>query len=184
MRVKYNAPVVLTFTLLCLAVHSADRLIFWDITRRFFAVGTTMQVSNPVDWWRLFGHVLGHDGLAHLVGNMTFLLLLGPGLEEKYGSLSLLEMILLTAGITGVVTVLFLPAGLMGASGVVFMMILLSSFVNVRGGEIPLTFLLVAILFLGQEFAAAFRDDNISQAAHLLGGACGGAFGLLNMHKK
>jgi len=38
-----------------------------------------------------------------------------------------------------------------GASGVVFMFILLSSFVNFKKGRIPITFILVVIIYLGGE---------------------------------
>ena len=179
MKITYNAPVILTFTFSAVAVLIAGAATGGAITQRFFTVGTTMDLASPVDWWRLVGHVLGHADASHLVGNLAFILLLGPGLEEKYGSLNILEMIVITALVTGVVTVLFLPAGLLGASGIVFMMILLGSFANARGGELPLTFLLVAVLYVGREFVAAFRDDSISQLAHILGGACGAGFGMI-----
>lgn len=179
MKITYNAPVVLTFTFGAVAVLIAGTMTGGSITRDFFTVGTTMRLSSPVDWWQLIGHVLGHADASHLVGNLAFILLLGPGLEEKYGSLNLLEMLVITALITGAVTVLFLPTGLLGASGIVFMMILLGSFANAREGELPLTFILVALLYLGRECVAAFRDDSISQLAHILGGACGAGFGLL-----
>jgi membrane associated rhomboid family serine protease len=67
----------------------------------------------------------------------------------------------------------------MGASGVVFMMILLSSFTNFSHGEIPLTFILVLILYLGVQLYNSFGSDNISQFAHIIGGLCGSFFGFL-----
>jgi rhomboid protease GluP len=103
--------------------------------------------------------------------------LVGPIVEEKYGSKSLLIMILITALITGILNILFFNAGLLGASGIVFMLILLSSFTNVRSGEIPVTFILVAILFLGREVFESLQNDNISQFAHIIGGICGSVFG-------
>ena len=66
----------------------------------------------------------------------------------------------------------------MGASGIVFMMILLSSFTNIRSGEIPLTFVLVVLMYLTREVVTAFSDeDSISQLAHIAGGLCGSLFG-------
>ena len=178
MKIRYNAPIVLTFTFLCVGILIIDFFVPGDFTGRFFAVQNSMRVTDLGDWWRLFGHVLGHADMTHLIGNLAFLLLLGPVLEEKWGSFRLLEMILITAGITGLVVVLLLPGGLMGASGIVFMMVLLGSFVNVKSGEIPLTFILVGILFLGREIVDMSRENNIPQIAHLLGGACGAAFGM------
>ena len=73
--------------------------------------------------------------------------------------------------------VIALGIGLLGASGVVFMFILLSSVTNARRGRIPLTFVLVVLLFLGQEVWNGLTQDNVSQFAHVIGGLCGAAFG-------
>jgi membrane associated rhomboid family serine protease len=132
-----------------------------------------------LDGFRLVLHVIGHDGWAHLLSNFTFVLLIGPILEEKYGSLPLLFMMLVTAIVTGLLNVLLFSSGLLGASGIVFMMILLISFTNIRAGEIPLTFIFVVLLFLAKEIIAIFETNNISEFAHIVGGICGGAFGFL-----
>ena len=58
-------------------------------------------------------------------------------------------------------------------------MILLASFTNFKRGEIPLTFILILVLYLGQEVMNFFRSDNISQFAHIAGGFCGSLFGFL-----
>ena len=131
---------------------------------------------------RLFTHVLGHIDLAHLIGNMTLFLLLGPALEEKYGASRLLIVILAAALITGIIHNLFFPSMLLGASGVVFAMILLTSFTGFREGEIPVTFILVALLYLGQQVWEGITvRDSISNLSHILGGLVGsGAGWLLN----
>ena len=72
----------------------------------------------------------------------------------------------------------------MGASGVVFMMILLASMANMRGGEIPLTFIAVAIIYMGGEIVHSFRDDGVSHMAHLVGGAVGALFGFLGAARR
>ena len=105
-------------------------------------------------------------------------------LEENYGSRELLFMIVITALVTGVLNVIFFRSALMGASGVVFMMILLSSFTNFSHGEIPLTFILVLILYMGVQIVEIFNTDNISQFAHIVGGLCGSFFGFFRPEKK
>src|SRR5262249_30582320 len=107
------------------------------------------------------------------------ILLIGPILEERHGSRALLIMILLTALMTGLANLVFSTGVILGASGVVFMMILLASMANVRAREIPLTFIAIAIIYLGGEIIRSFREDNISQLAHLVGGVAGAAFGFL-----
>jgi len=84
---------------------------------------------------------------------------------------------LITAFVTGLLNTIFFSTGLLGASGIVFMLILLASFANIRDGEIPLTFVIVAALYLGQELVNSFKPDNVSQFAHILGGLAGAVFG-------
>ena len=99
--------------------------------------------------------------------------------KEKYGSRNLLMTILVTALVTGLVQFIFFPGtALLGASGVVFMMIVLNSFTEMRRGGIPLTMLLVVALYLGNEVVDGLSEsDNISQMTHIVGGLCGIVFG-------
>jgi rhomboid protease GluP len=99
--------------------------------------------------------------------------------EEKYRSVPLLKMMLVTALVTGLLNAAFFTTGLLGASGLAFMLILLASFTNHKEGELPLTFVLVVILFLAKEAVQAFAQDDISQFAHIIGGVCGSLFGFL-----
>lgn len=179
MKIQYNAPVTLSFTIICVLVLGSNSVLF-DQVMPYFTVYPHMDIGNPVDYFRLFSHVMGHGGWDHLVGNFTFILLLGPILEEKYGSQQLLFMMFITALITGILNVLIFSTGLLGASGIVFMFILLSSVVNAQKGKIPLTFILVALLFLGKEVMGILENDQISQFAHIVGGICGAAFGFMS----
>ena len=183
MRITYNAPVTLTFAMISTLVLMIDLVTGAGLTETFFVVGGTMSLTNPVDYVRLVTHAVGHAGWAHLVSNFAFILLLGPILEEKYGSGSLLFMMVVTALVTGILNILLFSTGLLGASGIVFMMILLSSFTNFRRGEIPLTFILVVLLYLTREIITASQTDNISQFAHIAGGLCGSLFGFLRPHR-
>ena len=125
----------------------------------------------------MFSHVIGHANFGHLLNNLTLLLLLGPILEEKYGSANLVWMMLATALATGIINVMFFSTGLLGASGIVFMLIILVSIVNVKRNSIPLSFILVSCIFVGNELFQSFARDNISQMAHIVGGAIGALFG-------
>ena len=83
-----------------------------------------------------------------------------------------------TALVTGVLQcVLFPRSGLLGASGIVFMLIMLSSLAGFSGG-IPVTMLLVAALYFGQQvYDIIFVHDNVANFMHIVGGLCGTAFG-------
>ncbi|MEO6130699.1 MAG: rhomboid family intramembrane serine protease [Saprospiraceae bacterium] len=177
MKLKYNSPVILGFSLLCVAVFLLDKLVAGNLLP-YFTVGY-VSLSNPVSILTLFTHVLGHVSWEHLIGNLSFILLIGPIIEEKFGSRWTLLMILVTAFMTGIFNLLFFHSGLLGASGIVFMLILLVSFTNSKHGEIPLTFILIAILFIGKEVIESLKADQISQFAHIMGGICGSVFGFI-----
>jgi hypothetical protein len=57
------------------------------------------------------------------------------------------------------------------------MMILLASFTNFTTGEIPLSFILILILYLGREILNSFESNNVSEFAHIVGGFIGSLFG-------
>lgn len=177
-KLQYNSPVILTFFFLSLAALVLDTLTGGRTTVLLFSVYRSSPAS-PLFYLRLFGHVLGHAGQEHFLGNMTLLLVIGPPLEEKYGSRPLLMGILLTALISGVLQCVFFPGtALLGASGIVFMLIMLSSLAGMRSGRLPLTLLLVAALYLGQQvYDILFVRDNVANFMHLVGGICGTGFG-------
>lgn len=176
MKIQYNSPVILSYTFICCIILALNPLTA-TMLMSIFTVYPTMSLTNPLDYFRLFSHAMGHGDWNHLLSNFTFILLLGPMLEEKYGSANLLTMMFLTALVTGILNVLLFSSGLLGASGVVFMMILLSSMTNLRQGKIPLTFILVVILFIGKEVLNIFTTNNVSESAHIIGGICGAVFG-------
>ena len=183
-RIQYNSPVILTFFFLSLAALVLDRLTGGWTNLYLFSV--YRSPISPLFFVRLLGHVLGHAGWDHFLGNMLLLLVVGPPLEEKYGSRTLLVGILLTAAVSGLLQCLFFPGvALLGASGIVFMLIMLSSLAGMRAGSIPITLILVAVLYLGQEvYSILFVQDNVANFMHLVGGACGTAFGFLAARKK
>jgi GlpG protein len=127
----------------------------------------------------MLGYTLGHANIQHLFGNLSLMLIIGPIIEEKYGSSKLLVMMGITALVTAILQIFFFREGLLGASGIVFMLILLASFTKTSGGGIPLTFILVLFFYLGNEFTSAFNNDNISQFAHIAGGLFGSIFGFV-----
>jgi len=177
-RITFNAPVTLGVVFAALAVILLGKLTGGASTQLLFMTYRHSFLS-PLTWLRLLTHVLGHSGWEHFAGNISYVLLLGPMLEEKYGSERLLEVICITAVVTGLINFLFFPhTALCGASGVVFAFILLTSFTSFRAGEIPLTFVLVAAVFIGQQVAEGLLvRDNVSNLSHIVGGLIGAAVG-------
>lgn len=185
LRISFNSPVVLSFTLICLAAYLLNRLTNGKSNLLLFEVYRS-PLTNPLTYVRMFTHVLGHASWSHLINNMTLLLVIGPLLEEKYGSADLLIVTVTTAFVTGIVHFIFFPGtALLGASGVVFAYILLSSFACIKDGSIPLTFILVTILYIGGQIVdGVFIKDNVSNLTHIIGGIIGAFFGYLSNVRK
>lgn len=179
-RVVNNAPAILAFTTMCmiaLLLHYAtnqysDRLIF-SVYRS--------SLKNPLTYLRFFTHVFGHADMSHFLNNMMTFVLIGPMLEEKYGTKDLSIIMAVTAFVTGLVHFIFFPGtGLLGASGVIFAFILLASFTEFKAGTIPITFILVAVIYIGnQVFQGIYFRDNVSNLTHIIGGVIGGVFGFM-----
>ncbi len=182
LKVKYNSPVVLTFAIIC-AVTLAINAITGGASNRLLFVVYRGSLADPLTYVRLFTHVLGHADLNHYVSNMMLFLLLGPMLEEKYGKRDIILVIAITALVTGLVFILMNPTGgLLGASGVVFAFIVLASMTSFQAGEIPLTLILVVVMYIGREVVSGISiQDNISQLAHIVGGLSGAACGYMAM---
>jgi len=186
MKIKYNAPTTLTFTLLSALVLLLSSTFVPGLTQEWFSTPAPFHANEARDYVKLFSHVLGHASIDHFISNFSFILLLGPILEATYGSIGMLVMTLVTALATGLLNALLFPGTmLLGASGIVFMMILLASFTNFNKGEVPLTFILVMAVYLGREvWAAVARNDNVSQFAHVIGGMVGSFFGFIRPAKR
>ena len=179
-RITFNAPAVLVFALACVAVQVLNVVTHGASNRLLFSTSRA-SLANPLTWLRCVTHVLGHADWGHLLNNMMLLLILGPMLEEKYGSKNIIFVMLATAIATAVLNMIFFPnVALLGASGIVFAMVLLASITSTDGHTIPLTFILVAVLYIGQQvYEGLFVADNISQLGHIVGGLVGSVLGFV-----
>ena len=177
-KISFNSPVILGFVGICFIAMILGMFTKGKSTELLFMTYHSSLLS-PLTYVRFFTHIFGHSGWEHFVSNMIYILLLGPMLEEKYGSKCIIGVIALTAVITGVFHyIFFYNAGLLGASGVCFAFIILASITGIRKGEIPLTFILVVAVFIGQQvFQGLTIRDDISNISHIIGGIVGGAMG-------
>ena len=177
-RIKWNAPFILAFVLLCLFTLVLNWITRGKSNELLFMVYHSSLLS-PLTYLRFFTHILGHADFSHFFANTAYLLLIGPIAEKQYGEKKLLIVFLTTAFLSGLINFIVFPnTALLGASGVVFALIMLSSFTQFKKGEIPITVVLVAIVFLGQQiYEGIFVADSISQLTHIIGGIVGGIFG-------
>jgi len=183
----YNSPVILTYVLLSFVALGLSWATNGFTNTLLFSVYPCSWI-DPFGYIRLVGHVVGHANFEHYFSNILIILLVGPMLEEKYGSWKLLIMLLATAMISGLLYKLFAPAGVaaLGASGVVFMLIILSSFVNLQQGRLPLTLVFAVVFYLGREifYSVTEAQPGVANIMHILGGICGGIIGYVVQKKK
>jgi len=180
-RIQYNAPVTLTFAIISAAAlglahltDGASNILLFSVYRAPF--------SDPLMYLRLFTHAVGHADMTHFLNNFIIILLVGPMLEEKYGPKMVIVIMIVTAFVTGLLWIIMSPSPKLGASGIVFMLILLSSFANIQRGRIPLTLILAVVIYLGREiidFATMDGTTNIAYMSHIVGGVCGALFGFI-----
>jgi len=177
--ININAPVILWLTFISALALFADKFTLGTISLLLTSRFTSWL--DPLMYLRFFTRVVVHADANHFFGNFMLILVIGPLMEEKYGGRQLIIMMLITAFATGLCGVLFFPRyATIGASGLAFMLILLSSFVNMKGSGLPLTMLLVGFFYIGNEvLRGLFANDNISQFSHIMGGLCGAAFGFI-----
>ena len=185
LKISYNAPVTLTFIFISLIILILNSILGGVLTTKCFSVYRS-SLTDPLAYVRMFGHVLGHIDYNHFIANALPILILGPGLEERYGSRTVLFAIFIAAFTSGLFWFIAFPQySLLGASGIVFMMIMLSTFGNVRDGCIPLTCIVVMVLYVGGEILdAIFAADTVSQTAHIIGALCGTVLGFLLRQKE
>lgn len=174
---SYNSVVILSFFFISFAVLILNFLTKGKTNKILFS-SYRSSIFNPLTYVRLVTHIFGHASWSHFMNNFLYILLIGPMIEEKYGSKNLIIMIALEALVTGIINNIFTNKRILGASGIVFMLIVLSSFVNVTSGKMPITFILVCIFYVANEIITGlFKKDDISHMGHLIGAICGFIFG-------
>ena len=186
--ISFNSPVILGFAAVCVIAQILNMVTGGASNRAVFSVYGA-SLLNPLTWVRCVGHVFGHAGWDHLIGNLMYILILGPMIEEKYGARNTAVIILTTAAVTGIISMIFFPRiMLLGASGVVFAFILIGSITAKEDRKIPVTFILVALLYIGQQvWQGVTQRDSISQMSHIIGGITGSVLGFTlnaSQHKK
>ena len=147
---SYNSVIILSFFFISLFALILNYLTKGKSNILLFS-SYRSSIFNPLTYLRLITHIFGHASWSHFMNNFLYILLIGPMIEEKYGSINLIIMILSTAVITGILNILFSKKRILGASGIVFMLIILSSFVNITTGKIPVTLILICIFYVVNE---------------------------------
>ncbi len=177
-NLQYNSVLILSYFFLSLVVLLLNKITSGKSNDLLFS-SYRSSLLNPLTYIRLVTHAIGHLNWRHFSSNFLYILLIGPMIEEKYGTINLLIMMLITSLVTGIINTIISKKKILGASGIVFMLIILSSLVNIEAGKIPITLVLIFIFYIVNEILEGlFKKDNVSHLGHLIGAVCGFIFGL------
>ena len=88
-------------------------------------------------------------------------------------------MLVITSIAIALFNIIFNNYTITGASGNVYMLIVLSSFSNLTEGKIPITLILILIFYIMSEIKKSILEGNknIYHDGHLIGAICGIIFG-------
>ncbi len=175
----YNSKVIITYLLVSLGAWALN-IITRGKSNKLFFESYRSSPWNPLTYIRMFTHCIGHKNWDHFIGNFLYILLVGPMIEEKYGSTNLIIMFLITSFVIAVYNIIFSDYAILGASGNVYMLIVLSSFSNIQDGKIPLTVILICIFYVIGEMKRTITDrrSKTYHDGHLIGAICGIVFGI------
>ena len=174
---SYNSVVILSYFIICLIILVLNIFLKGKVNN--FLALRKGSLLNPMTYIRLVTTGLCHNNWSHFRNNFITILLIGPLLEEKYGSIPILQMLLITTIASSLVHLFIYETSAIGASDNVLMLIVLCSIVNVTEGKIPITLILIFLFYVADEIIKQFskKKDNISHDSHIVGAICGFIFG-------
>ena len=192
-KVAYDAPVTLTFVIVSAIIFLLNMLLAKSGKaagfEKIFASPTNQAgalpfiINAPLSYLRLLFYIFGASvgGASLLFTNLILIMLLGPAMEERYGSVIIGIMIFVSALFAGVLNACFCETSLVGAGPLVSMMIFLNAFMSFSKKKFPLSFAAVMVLFvLLQIFSGAGAVQII---ICISGGLCGSLFAFLTSPK-
>lgn len=175
---SFHSYVIIGYFLICLSLFILNTITNNKVTS--FLKIRRGSFFNPMNYLRLVTSSLCHSDFNHFKNNFIFILLLGPILEEKYGSFVLLEMLLITMVASSLFHLLFYDSSAIGSSDVVYMMVMLCAVACSFDKKIPITFVFLFLFFVLGEILLMFfhkKGDKTSHDGHVVGAILGFVFG-------
>ena len=175
---SYHYIVTIGYFLICFLIFILNALFKNKVTS--FLKIRRGSIFNPMNFIRLVTSGFCHTDFTHFRNNFVFILLLGPILEEKFGSLVFLEMLFITTVVSSLFHLLFYDSSAIGASDNVYMMVSLCGICCATDEKIPITFVLLFLFFVLGEIILMFFYiiwDSVGHDGHVVGALCGIVFG-------
>lgn len=190
LKFHYDSPVMLTFAFVTLIVFILDAFALkgklkdmWLVTPTAAGGQFPFSFSDFPSILRLFIHVFGYSQNEVLICNLIFILLLGPQMEERYGSVIIGIMIFVSALFSGVLNACFCKNAVCGAEPVVFMLILLWTMMQLSRSKISASAIAVIALFIAMLIFRKNPNGVVGVAVIAAGGLCGSLFAFLTSPK-
>lgn len=190
LKISYDAPVTLTFSLLCIVLYLIDTLFCKGfLSENVLASPTTGEGALPfvfsqfASYPRLILYIFGSESISLLLADLIFILLLGPSMEERYGSVVVGIMIAVSALFSGVLNACFCKNSIHGAAPIVFMMIFLNAFMTFTKRKLPISFVCVMGMYIAYEWIPHGGSGIIEVVISMAGGLCGSLFAFLTSPK-
>lgn len=190
--VSYDAPVTLTFVLASIVFFLLssyvpffkDNLSGWILISPTKAGDLIFNVKSPLSYIRMIFYVFGStENQLTFFSSLIFILLLGPAMEERYGSVIIGIMMGISTLFSGVLNTCFCDNGLTGCTCIVFMMIFLNAFLSMQKKKIPASFIVLFILFIVRGLMENNPNGSVGIIINICGGLCGSLFAFLTSPK-
>ncbi len=161
----------------------------------------SFNFSSGADYIKLLLHVFGSSSWTPAFVNSLFVLLLGPELEERYGSPVFALMLAVSSLVTGVLNACLSPSPVFGASCAIFTMIFLTGMTDLAKKRIRISWILVFSFYIVYQLYSVYSGSDVRLSSSgngfllfmkknavtfisLAGGICGSLFGFLVSPKK
>ena len=178
-RFTYKSKAVIGLATLCLVVQIINALSFGAVNGAL--ENRPLKKLKVWEVHRFFGFAVTHRNMAHLMSNMSAILLLGPDIEKRLGYQQMLNMFAVGFAVTGVLNSAVFGASIVGVNSVVFSMLILYtdeffSFSNRSEQVVPLTNFLLVLFWSAKEIGASMSGGTTAGLAHILGGVAAGEY--------
>lgn len=185
-KLTYDAPVTLSFAILSLIFFVVD---FYIVKQKLGTLllsspttpkGTLpFDIKNALSYLRMIFYIFGVSNPIAFISNLIFILLLGPSIEEKYGSVVIGIMMVVASLFSGVLNACFRTVSMQGATAIVFMMIFLNAFMSFTKKKVPLSFVVVFALYIIIQIVDNKVNGVVGLFINIAGGLCGSLFAFL-----
>ena len=188
LKFSYDAPVTLSFVIISALLFLLSNYIIKNGALAGILASPTSQagslpfiVKAPLSYLRLFLYVFGSDEVTNYITDILIILMLGPAMEERYGSVIIGIMLFVSALFSGVLNASFCAESLIGPVPLVCMMTFLTAFMSFSNKTVPITFIATIIAF-------GYLAINSGMGALrfiicIAGGLCGSLFAFLTSPK-